>query len=253
MERKRKQNFAFLCIAFIIIASVVFAIVDFIEKDKMEFVVDILVIVFVSSGMLALMKSDEHRGIYRVGFVFLSLAFLYNTVIGAGNGTAVYWLFPFPLALFFFFGKKEGCIFVSVFFCVLCIILINPFSFKIYDYGIGGSLRFLASFLLVTLMAHGLESSREKFGKMFVENHTKLMEEKQNLKQAQGRINTLSGLIPICCHCKKIRNDEGYWQQVEVYVRDHTQADFSHGICPDCAETLYKQYKVPDSVANPNK
>ncbi len=88
---------------------------------------------------------------------------------------------------------------------------------------------------------------------MFIENHTKLLEEKQNLKQAQGQISPLSGLIPICCHCKKIRNDEGYRQQVEFYVRDHTQADFSHGICPDCAETLYKKIKAPENVAGPGR
>lgn len=56
------------------------------------------------------------------------------------------------------------------------------------------------------------------------------------LQDALANIKTLSGLLPICATCKKIRNDEGYWQQVEGYVAEHTEATFTHGICPDCAE-----------------
>jgi PAS domain S-box-containing protein len=56
------------------------------------------------------------------------------------------------------------------------------------------------------------------------------------LTEALDNIKTLRGLIPICASCKKIRDDQGYWQQVEVYVRDRSEAEFSHGLCPDCAK-----------------
>jgi hypothetical protein len=59
------------------------------------------------------------------------------------------------------------------------------------------------------------------------------------LKEALANVKTLRGLIPICASCKKIRDDKGYWSQVEVYVRDRSEAEFSHGICPDCAKKLY--------------
>ncbi len=59
------------------------------------------------------------------------------------------------------------------------------------------------------------------------------------LKEALARVKTLSGLIPICASCKKIRDDQGYWQQVEQYVKAHSQADFTHAICPDCMKELY--------------
>jgi PAS domain S-box-containing protein len=52
---------------------------------------------------------------------------------------------------------------------------------------------------------------------------------------------TLGGLIPICSSCKKIRNDKGYWEQLELYIRDHSEADFSHGICPECEKSLYPE------------
>lgn len=59
------------------------------------------------------------------------------------------------------------------------------------------------------------------------------------LTKALSRVKQLSGLLPICSSCKKIRNDKGYWEQLEGYIKDRSEADFSHGICPDCAERLY--------------
>jgi len=54
------------------------------------------------------------------------------------------------------------------------------------------------------------------------------------LTESLKQVKTLSGLLPICSSCKRIRDDQGYWQQVETYITDHTNADFTHGICPDC-------------------
>jgi HAMP domain-containing protein len=61
------------------------------------------------------------------------------------------------------------------------------------------------------------------------------------LRDALDNVKTLSGFLPICSHCKKIRNDEGYWQQVETYVTQQTGALFSHGICPDCTRTVLRE------------
>ena len=63
----------------------------------------------------------------------------------------------------------------------------------------------------------------------------------RKLQTALVKIKTLRGLVPICASCKKIRDDQGFWHQVEVYVRDHTEANFSHSICPACAKELYPE------------
>jgi PAS domain S-box-containing protein len=62
------------------------------------------------------------------------------------------------------------------------------------------------------------------------------------LKEAFSKVKALNGLLPICASCKKIRNDKGYWEQVEVYIRDRSEAEFTHGFCPECAERLYPQH-----------
>lgn len=59
------------------------------------------------------------------------------------------------------------------------------------------------------------------------------------LQEALDKVKVLSGFLPICASCKRIRDDKGYWNQIESYIRDHSEAEFSHGICPDCAEKLY--------------
>jgi hypothetical protein len=68
-----------------------------------------------------------------------------------------------------------------------------------------------------------------------------LMQEKNELQKALSELKTLSGLLPICASCKKIRDDNGYWNQIEAYIRDRSEAEFSHSICPDCAEKLYSE------------
>ncbi len=62
------------------------------------------------------------------------------------------------------------------------------------------------------------------------------------LQKALANVKTLSGLLPICAHCKKVRDDKGYWNQIEVYVRQHSEAQFSHSICPQCMQELYPEF-----------
>jgi DNA-binding response OmpR family regulator len=83
--------------------------------------------------------------------------------------------------------------------------------------------------------------ARIEVGRRMVEMQGALAAKIEELRQALDKIKTLRGIIPICANCKKIRNDWGYWSQVEVYVRDHTEAEFSHSICPKCVKELYPE------------
>lgn len=62
------------------------------------------------------------------------------------------------------------------------------------------------------------------------------------LERSATEIKTLRGFLPICMYCKKIRDDHGYWTQMEAYISKHSEAEFSHGLCPECATKLYPQY-----------
>jgi DNA-binding LytR/AlgR family response regulator len=69
----------------------------------------------------------------------------------------------------------------------------------------------------------------------------------KDLKEAMAKVKTLEGLLPICAHCKKIRDDKGQWNQIELFIRDRSAATFSHGICPTCIEQLYPQFDLKSS------
>ena len=79
----------------------------------------------------------------------------------------------------------------------------------------------------------------------------KLSKTVESLQNALREVKVLRGFLPICSFCKKIRDDDGYWSQVEDYIKDRSDADFSHGICPDCMKVHYPEYyeKVPDEKA----
>ena len=66
--------------------------------------------------------------------------------------------------------------------------------------------------------------------------------ESDKLRDALAKVKVLSGMVPICATCKKIRDDQGYWKQIESYIRDHSEMQFSHGICPDCLKLHYPEY-----------
>jgi DNA-binding NtrC family response regulator len=78
-----------------------------------------------------------------------------------------------------------------------------------------------------------------------IERHRTLEEQIRLISQLQkalAKVKQLSGLLPMCASCKKIRDDKGYWNQLEAYISDHSEADFSHGICPECVKKLYPEY-----------
>jgi hypothetical protein len=73
----------------------------------------------------------------------------------------------------------------------------------------------------------------------------------RSLRRALDDVRTLRGIVPICASCKRIRDDAGYWKQVEAYVTEHTEAQFSHGVCPECAKRLYPELAGASAAAKP--
>lgn len=84
--------------------------------------------------------------------------------------------------------------------------------------------------------------ARVQIGIRVLELQGALAQRVRELEDALSRVKKLQGLLPICSYCKKIRNDRNYWQQVEGYISDHTEAQFSHGICPEC----YTRFVQPE-------
>ncbi len=85
-----------------------------------------------------------------------------------------------------------------------------------------------------------------------IERKQTLMEKDKliaQLREALADVKTLSGLLPICASCKHIRDDKGYWHQVEFYIQQHSSAVFTHGLCPKCAQKLYPKAAASDEIS----
>jgi len=120
------------------------------------------------------------------------------------------------------------------------------FTFYISVYGLSnlvGHIFKIISFYLIykAIIETGLVRPYNLLFRNLKKNEEELRAQRDNLQQALDEIKTLKGILPICANCKKIRDDEGYWNQIEGYIRKHSQAEFSHGICPDCAKKLYPE------------
>ncbi|MBN2536601.1 MAG: response regulator [Spirochaetales bacterium] len=96
--------------------------------------------------------------------------------------------------------------------------------------------------LLIRAMTYAIERK-----KLEIEREKMIVE----LQNALAKIKTLRGLLPICSFCKKIRDDQGYWKQIEVYMKEHSDANFSHSICPKCAKKYYPHLYKETEEKNP--
>jgi hypothetical protein len=148
-------------------------------------------------------------------YAFLSYSFFSGLIVPEAGF--------FPANLLNYFTFKEIVVIPVQVFRTLCAVLIL--------YGTIGALR-----IFDWETTEALKRSREEL-------EIRVKERTRELTDALDQIKVLSGFLPICASCKKIRDDKGYWNQIEEYIRDHSEAEFSHSICPDCANKLYSNIK----------
>lgn len=100
------------------------------------------------------------------------------------------------------------------------------------------------AYALILWRTWSLRRDRDRLEATVSDRTAELTRSNQDLTKALAEVKTLSGLVPICCYCKKIRDDDGFWSQLERYIQDHSHAQFSHGICPDCEKRAREELAV---------
>ena len=208
LDSERKYRFALLSSIFAFITIVVFIITDYLEGDRMEFIIELLIGVVLIIGIIFMKKSSRRNVIYRFSLL----------------------------------GKREGLIFSLVIFAMFTTILLIPSIFDTYKYEAAQAFRFIGAYLFILFITYKLESSRGNYFNQLVKTTQGLNIEKDKLEKSLKEIKTLSGMLPMCASCKKIRDDKGYWNHVEAYITDHSDAVLSHGICPECSKKLYPEF-----------
>lgn len=239
VEVLRKRHFFFLCVAVALPIIITFGVIDFLEQDWAELVMDIVLFSTLCLGVFVIWLGWSTMLVYRIGLLVVSAVLLYSVAIASGLESILYWIFALPILFVFFLEQREGILWSLLFWLLLALIFFAPLPFSDHTYGASTAGRFLAALLFVIIIAFGLESSRRYFSQALADRNAEVEEERRRLEIALAEVQVLSGLLPICANCHKIRNDKGYWQDVAVYLNEHTGVDFSHGICPDCMVKLY--------------
>ncbi len=228
-EDRRKRTYVALSLVLLIPIITVFGVEDLRQGSRTEGALVMALAVFLTGILIALAKVGELNPLFRLGATATLLLQLYELKIGGGGGYAFLWFYGIPILAMTVFGRREGTAWVLAALVSAALGFLTPLG---HEYVLRNVLRFLIIYMIVATFSYALESSRTRY-------YSELLEEKVSLEDALARVRTLRGLLPICARCKKVRDDEGYWQQIEHFVNQHSETAFSHSLCPKCAIRLY--------------
>jgi len=171
-----------------------------------------------------------------VAVILMLLAVIFTVDLIAPRGTGFGFLYVLPLFLTLWWTKKETyiCVILSSVLLVVGFVLSPPGSalwLSVVHRAV--SLVFAWSMVVLIIARKNHEEEKERA----------IIEREKTLDE----VKILRGLLPICASCKKIRDDKGYWTQIESYIANHSEAQFTHGLCPDCAKKLYPKFFQEDT------
>jgi MASE6 len=253
IDRRRKRHF-FIFLNICMIPILVFlTLINYFNQATLEFIIDLVLFPFLIGTLLVILRYNVDEWVYRVTFSIWFLLAFYSVAIGSGYGTGLYWILVAPVIIFYFFEKKEGLIWNGCIMFLAVILVLFPSLVGTYTYDVYHMTGFFGSFVLIMGIGYGIETNRHLYSLLLAKERDSLSLETERLKEALDRIKTLNGMLPICSYCKKIRDDEGYWQQVESYIHDHTDAELTHGICPECSKKYYADENLETEMDEDNE
>ncbi len=223
--------------------------IAFIQKDILLGSMDFLIFSFLIS-LLYYMKTRQNYIISAgLGVIVMGLFYLYLIFNGGVHNTAYLWLLTYPPIVLFLLGNRSGSK-ISLGFIVIvmtALIFRNPLHIPAY-YSKDLLIRFAAVYITIHFISYAMERIRSLVQQQMKQKNLELEQLNKDkekligdLQHSLDEIKTLQGILPICARCKKIRNDDGYWEQVEEYVHEHSNARFSHSICPECRIEFYPE------------
>lgn len=208
-------------------------------------------------GWRYLWKTGQGLSVYRFNILIFGLMLVYTTAL-AGKGEAILWCYIFPLVTLLLMECYEGTLWnLGLLISLLAIFSSDSALSHNYFYFTDFKIRFVLTYLMICTIAFWFEYLRTKY-RLGMEENEQLLKKKQSnlentiqhliqtkqekeaaiadLKKALHEVDTLREILPICSYCHKIREDDGYWSQLECYLGQHADISFSHGICPDCVD-----------------
>lgn len=236
LEEQSKQSVMTVTYLILLPALVLFTILDYSSEGLIVSVLDGIVVLTILINLYLMHTLKSMYPSFRLTIVVAFVVMTYVLMHGNADGHSFVWYYFLPIGVFYLFGLREGFFWVGL---SLVIASISFFWSPYYTYDLVASIRYLVTYSVVIGLSAGMESARARY-------QTKLQSEKEALEAALAEVRILHGLLPICANCKKIRDDKGYWNQLEHFISTNSDVQFSHGICPDCSEKYLAEMDEDD-------
>jgi hypothetical protein len=233
--------------------------IAFIQRDYILGAVDFSLILFLIWLFSFLRNTRRHIFVGIFGTIVTGIFYFFLIAYGGIDNTAYVWAFTYPLVSLFLLGAKLGSLMSLLLLLMASTVFILGGKVSFFaSYTTELIIRFIPAYITVHLIALSMEKLREIVQNRLKTSNSELervvgeLEERDkekevlihDLQETMREVRILQGILPICVNCKKIHNDAGYWEQVEKYIQDRSEAQFSHGICPECAQQLYPEFAI---------
>ena len=202
-----------------ILTAVPFSIVHLIRKNYLLCFCLVIGLVLLIGMRLFLCNTKKYQITFLSAAILMTFIYLSNYITGGTDNHGPLWYFTFPMMALILLGLFKGGLLSIALIIISLLLLVKPFNqLMMTAYEPSFLVRFFISYIIVFILAFIYEFQKQRSGK---------------------EIKILKKFLPICSNCKKIRDDKGYWEQVDVYIQKHSDTLFSHSICPECTEKLY--------------
>jgi hypothetical protein len=225
---KRKRSFVYLGMIPVAIGTIILSIIEWIggARGEAEFIA--VIGLLIAAGVLYMKFSKDTKRPLRILATLVLARLIVPFFFASCNQFEILWFYSLPLGIFYIFGRKEGLFWVAPVVIFNIILMAMPSLFNRIPYSIDFIIGFSASSTVVIFLSYYNESLRDRFEK-------EMINKSLEVRSALDSVKTLTGLIPICATCKKIKDDKGYWSNVEEYIETHTEAESDHALCDKCA------------------
>ena len=207
-----------------------YMISGFIQKNFMESIEQLVLGVGLIAVAILLKRVKDARPVYHFVVLNTFILFAMQYFTPSPNATDHLWLFLLPMTATFILGSRMGIIWSGIVLLFAAMVFTVPWFQHKYPHTTGTILFFSTTYMLLSFLCFAMELLRKRY-------FDRILQSIRELEKVYEGIQTLKGLVPVCQHCKSIRNDDGYWTRVDYYLYSHAQMTLSHGICPDCLQT----------------
>jgi hypothetical protein len=252
-EARRRFAFYSVFVALGMPVMIAFAGADFLEGRYLVSCLTLAAGASLLTGWFSLRVGYEDLRVYRGNAMAFGVMVVYMVMVGGDQGSWALWLFAYPPVVIFLLGEWEGGAWAAASFVPVAVLLWIPLpGWHAYSYPPAFKARYATMYVVMTTLILAYEVARRRYRDDMRAALRKLEADKQLLSQeieqrerAEAEREMLKGLVPICSHCHRIRDDHGYWSQLEIYMHEHADVEFSHGICPTCLREKYPEVPQP--------